>query len=95
MYDYGPAQNLQRYSTEKPPRYAIENIKLPIHLYHAVADTWCTKEGVNILAKQISNLRLKYFIEDSLWGHEDFFANVRNGSASYRQKLLESIELYS
>jgi hypothetical protein len=42
MFDYGKRQNLERYHSEVPPLYPIENVSVPVYLVSSVHDSMTT-----------------------------------------------------
>ncbi|RZC34844.1 Abhydro lipase domain containing protein, partial [Asbolus verrucosus] len=47
-FDFGPEKNLEAYGQRTPPRYHLDNIKLPVFLFYGKDDPW-VRESVYLL----------------------------------------------
>ncbi|CAG9860319.1 unnamed protein product [Phyllotreta striolata] len=56
QYDWGPQKNLQKYGTEYPPLYNLNNITFPAALFYSKRDTLVSEENVKLLATKLPNL---------------------------------------
>lgn len=44
MFDYGPEENLRRYSSTKPPQYNLGKVTVPVYIFWSEKDLYVTKE---------------------------------------------------
>lgn len=52
-YDYGKAENLAIYGSEKPPEFSLENVQIPIVLISGSHDSLTTSEVItNYIPRQ-------------------------------------------
>lgn len=72
QYDYGPAGNLERYSTTSSPEYKVENIRAPIALYYSDNDWFVDPKDVELLKTRLKNIILDYHITVPEFNHLDF-----------------------
>ncbi|XP_050307841.1 lipase 1-like isoform X2 [Anthonomus grandis grandis] len=73
QYDYGKSKNLDIYSSEKPPRYPLESINVPVYLMYCDQDNLANPKGVEIFYQQLSDSVKPYgLVKFSGCGHADF-----------------------
>lgn len=53
QYDYGSLKNLQIYNSTTPPSYPLENVKVPIAVFHGINDYLVTQEVTKFYFKFI------------------------------------------
>lgn len=76
-YNYGKEENVNRYGSEKPPKYSFEKISgLNIIVCGGVSDTLVSIEDVRWLKDQLKNRKVLYgYHEYKLMGHLSFLLN--------------------
>ncbi|KOB73727.1 Lipase 3 [Operophtera brumata] len=71
-FDYGTAGNLERYGTETPPSYALENIVAPISLFYSDADWLAHPKDVDKLYNNLDSAIDIHKIPYQQFNHLDF-----------------------
>ncbi|KAL7300231.1 hypothetical protein TKK_0006870 [Trichogramma kaykai] len=94
MYDYGEAENVVRYGTKIPPKYALKNIKTPIALVFSFGDVYNTPENVYYLAKDIPNLETVEAVPDHKFTHLDFIF-AKDVKTLLNDRLMQMMAKYS
>ncbi|KAJ8952387.1 hypothetical protein NQ318_014478 [Aromia moschata] len=75
QYDYGSAENTERYGAVEPPDYNISKITAPVVLYAGGRDILAVAADVDRLAQELPNLVAKHELED--FSHLDFVKGER------------------
>ncbi|XP_062703827.1 lipase 1-like [Aedes albopictus] len=92
QYDYGREGNLKRYGHSTPPAYPLELVTVPVAMYYGSNDQFVAVEDVDLLAKKLPNVVLKYLHPNPKWNHIDFLYG-KEAPEVYR-KLLGLIHSY-
>ncbi|XP_054839914.1 lipase member M-like [Eublepharis macularius] len=83
-FDYGQ-EMLDKYSQTSPPLYRIEEITVPIAIWHGGQDWICQPVEIEALLPRITNLiHYKYFPD---WNHFDFLWGLDAPQRLYREIL--------
>ncbi|XP_051160798.1 lipase 1-like isoform X2 [Leptopilina boulardi] len=79
LYDYGAVKNLLLYNTTVPPKYPIENIKVPIAIFYGVNDFLSSPGDVLYLSSKLPKVIGKFVVRERKLNHLDFIygKNVR------------------
>lgn len=72
QFDYGTADNLEKYGSELPPSYALENIKAPISLFYSEADWLAHPTDVDKLYNRLNSAVDIHKIPYQQFNHLDF-----------------------
>lgn len=76
QFDYGFVGNLQRYHQMSPPDYDISNIRAPVAIYYAEADSLSTPKDVYTLLGQLPNVIESYLVPHKKFNHIDFMWGI-------------------
>lgn len=87
QYDYGRAQNLIKYNRSTPPDYNLENIKVPVAVYHSQNDWLATPKDVHILLKKLTNVVKHYLVPHEKFNHIDFLWGIDAPTLLYEEIL--------
>ncbi|CAH1370512.1 unnamed protein product [Tenebrio molitor] len=91
MFDYGKRQNLERYHSEVPPLYPIENVSVPVYLVSSVHDSMTTLKDADLLFDRLPDSAKVYGKLDLIGlNHADYFAGKR--AVTLYNKLLDFID---
>ncbi|XP_026497966.2 lipase 3-like [Vanessa tameamea] len=73
QFDYGSKDNLKIYGTEKPPKYDLSKITLPITLFWAENDLLSSEKDVQLLFENLPpSSRQIYKVPDQDFNHLDY-----------------------
>ncbi|XP_039305745.1 lipase 3 isoform X2 [Solenopsis invicta] len=72
QYDYGIIGNQKKYNSPVPPKYDLNKITAPIHLYYSKNDWLANTKDVDKFSSELSNLSSKTLIEYQQFNHFDF-----------------------
>lgn len=78
QFNYGQAQNIQKYGSVSPPQYPLENIKVPTYFYYSNNDLIIVPEDIDRCAAAISGnfMKGKRLVALGTFTHMDFlYAN--------------------
>ncbi|EAT34382.1 AAEL013362-PA [Aedes aegypti] len=92
QFDFGREGNLKRYGHSTPPAYPLDLVTVPVAIYYGSNDQFVAVEDVDLLAKKLPNVVLKYLHPNAKWNHIDFLYG-KEAPAVYR-KLLAVIHSY-
>lgn len=84
-FDYGSKEkNNKFYGCCDPPRYTVENVKVPSLLVYAKNDWLATPKDVHSLVRRMSNNPEVYEVPDEKFGHADFLWASNANALVYR-----------
>nr|XP_018905705.1 PREDICTED: lipase 3-like [Bemisia tabaci] len=92
QYDYGWYTNRQVYKNTRPPQYNLQNIQVPVIMFHSDNDWMSTPKDVNNLAERLPNLAGKFKI--SSFNHLDFMWAV-SAKAMIYNRIVEMMDSYN
>lgn len=72
QFDYGTTLNLDRYGSEVPPDYALENVRAPVSLVYSDADWLSDSRDVDELYNKLPNVVDIHKVPDKNFNHLDF-----------------------
>lgn len=72
-FDYSVIRNPYEYNGSLvPPKYKLQNVKVPVHLYYGANDWMCDLRDVRQLRDELPNVALDYLVPFDKWAHLDF-----------------------
>ena len=71
-YDYGTKANLKKYGTTYPPKYNLENVRVPTKLYVAQSDEFSSVLKNADLVSDLPNSLGYHIVDRKDWNHMDF-----------------------
>jgi len=83
-FDHGKATNLEIYNSEKPPKYDLSAISVPVHVFIGSADWLSTPEDANANLKEMQNLKI-YNLDN--FDHLEFIRGKRAKKELFPQIL--------
>ncbi|XP_011860682.1 PREDICTED: lipase 3-like isoform X2 [Vollenhovia emeryi] len=93
MYDYGVAENYERYKQKKPPSYDLKKITAPTVLIYSDNDNIVPEENVLELSKRLPNVLLTEKVPYKLFNHADFMWAIDVKTLLY-DRVLELIQKF-
>ncbi|XP_061731842.1 gastric triacylglycerol lipase [Nerophis ophidion] len=69
-FDFGAAGNMKHYNQSTPPRYRVQDMKVPTAIFSGGRDTLADPKDVAVLLTQVSHLVFHQHIDH--WEHLDF-----------------------
>lgn len=72
QFDYGTTLNLDRYGSEVPPDYALENVRAPVSLVYSDADWLSDSRDVDELYNKLPNVVDIHKVPHKNFNHLDF-----------------------
>ncbi|CAB3257937.1 unnamed protein product [Arctia plantaginis] len=90
-YDYGPKINVNVYGKEQPPKYEMENVKVPVSLYYSEDDWLAHPKDVERLEKELPNVKETHKVSEEHFGNMDFQFSTNAPEMVYKS-LIESMQ---
>ena len=75
-YDFGEEDNLIHYGSITPRKYNLGNVKTPTYIFSGDSDGFATQNDVQILIKQLPNVKLHHKVNIKGFAHLDFILGV-------------------
>merc|ERR1719219_653929 len=92
QYDYGTAQNIQRYGAIEPPEYNLTNIVAPTVFYVGDGDDFTNLEDTSTLASKLPGLQGYEIVKKPGWIHLDFAYSQHAGQEVYKDIIADMNE---
>ncbi|XP_043481797.1 uncharacterized protein LOC122510908 [Leptopilina heterotoma] len=85
LYDYGKKKNKKIYNSTTPPEYPLENVDIPIAMYHGTNDYVATPQDIELLGTKLPNLVERQLIKEKELNHYDFLFGLEIKELVYNQ----------
>ncbi|CAG9793142.1 unnamed protein product [Diatraea saccharalis] len=93
-FDYGTEENLRIYGQEKPPKYNLKAVNVPIVIIVGRNDGVVDEKDIKWLVGKLPNVIDLVQVEDPLWNHQDVHCSRFFKKLLY-QKIYEYLLTYS
>lgn len=90
-YDHGSVINQKVYGSRQPPQYQMQNVKVPVALYHSDDDWLAHPHDVAKLESELPNVKDSYKVAERHFSNMDFQFSKKAPKAIYN-RLIESIQ---
>lgn len=91
-FDFDSAiANIRAYGSRTPPLYNVDNIRAPIVIFYATEDSATNHADVDDLAKELTNLKAKFVVQDEDFTHVDFIYGIHVRTLVY-DKLVQMMK---
>ncbi|KAF2889481.1 hypothetical protein ILUMI_16692 [Ignelater luminosus] len=87
QWDYGSIGNLRNYGSLAPPKYKLENVKVPVYIYYSQNDWLSNTNDVDKLANELRNVQGRFLIADSRFSHVDYVYGIEAPQLVYYEIL--------
>lgn len=92
QFDEGKTENIKRYGHSTPAAYALDLVTAPIAIYYGNNDLFVSVEDIQLLARKLPNVVLRYLHPNPKWNHIDFLYSVE-APLVYR-RILNLIQMF-
>ena len=89
-FDFGnAAKNMEHYGSEIPPDYNLDNVKTPVYLWAADADSLASEQDIYTLSQRLPNVISYEIVDIPGFTHLDFATAIDADKAVYSKIIYE------
>ncbi|XP_014285360.1 lipase 1 [Halyomorpha halys] len=94
QFDFGPAENLMRYNSLKPPKYRLDLVTAPTALFWSLNDPTLSEQSVGRYASKIANIITNAVVDDPKFSHADMIIGD-NVNVVLNPRIIEILDSFS